>query len=64
MLNYKFQNEIIDIRNIRFAKKVDDKILFISCYDNTTKEKIYDTKEQRDKVFEQYKNFVKILKNT
>ena len=64
MLSYKFKNEIIDIRNIKFVKKVDDKMLFISCYDNTTKEKIYDTKEQRDKVFEQYKNFVKILKNT
>ena len=64
MLSYKFKDEIIDIRNIRFVKKVDDKILFISCYDNTTKEKIYDTKEQRDKVFEQYKNFVKILNNT
>ena len=64
MLSYKFKDEIIDIRNIKFVKKVDDKMLFISCYDNTTKEKIYDTKEQRDKVFEQYKNFVKILKNT
>ena len=64
MLSYKFQNEIIDIRNIRFVKKVDDKMLFISCYDNVTKEKIYDTKEQRDEVFEQYKNFVKFLKNT
>ena len=64
MLSYKFKNEIIDIRNIRFVKKVDDKMLFISCYDNTTREKIYDTKEQRDNVFEQYKNFVKILKNT
>ena len=39
-------------------------MLFISCYDNTTKEKIYDTKEQRDEVFERYKNFVKILNNT
>ena len=64
MLSYKFKDEIIDIRNIRFVKKVDDKMLFISCYDNTTREKIYDTKEQRDEVFEQYKNFVKILKNT
>ena len=64
MLSYKFQNEIIDIRNIRFVKKVDDKMLFISCYDNTTKEKIYDTKEQRDEVFERYKNFVKILNST
>ena len=64
MLSYKFKNEIIDIRNIRFVKKVDDKMLFISCYDNTTKEKIYDTKEQRDEVFERYKNFVKILNST
>ena len=64
MLSYKFKNEIIDIRNIKFVKKVDDKMLFISCYDNTTKEKIYDTKEQRDEVFERYKNFVKILNNT
>ena len=64
MLSYKFKNEIIDIRNIRFVKKVDDKMLFISCYDNTTREKIYDTKEQRDEVFERYKNFVKILNNT
>ena len=64
MLSYKFKDEIIDIRNIKFVKKVDDKMLFISCYDNTTKEKIYDTKEQRDKVFEEYKNFVKILKYT
>ena len=64
MLSYKFKDEIIDIRNIRFVKKVDDKMLFISCYDNTTKEKIYDTKEQRDEVFERYKNFVKILNNT
>ena len=64
MLSYKFQNEIIDIRNIRFVKKVDDKMLFISCYDNTIKEKIYDTKEQRDEVFERYKNFVKILNST
>ena len=64
MLSYKFKNEIIDIRNIRFVKKVDDKMLFISCYDNTTREKIYDTKEQRDEVFELYKNFVKILNNT
>ena len=64
MLSYKFKDEIIDIRNIKFVKKVDDKMLFISCYDNTTREKIYDTKEQRDEVFEQYKNFVKILKNT
>ena len=64
MLSYKFKDEIIDIRNIRFVKKVDDKMLFISCYDNTTKEKIYDTKEQRDEVFELYKNFVKILNNT
>ena len=62
MLSYKFKDEIIDIINIRFVKKVDDKMLFISCYDNTTKEKIYDTKEQRDEVFELYKNFVKILK--
>ena len=64
MLSYKFKDEIIEIRNIRFVKKVDDKMLFISCYDNTTKEKIYDTKEQRDEVFELYKNFVKILNNT
>ena len=64
MLSYKFKDEIIDIRNIRFVKKVDDKMLFISCYDNTTKEKIYDTKEQRDEVFERYKNFVKILNST
>ena len=64
MLSYKFKDEIIDIRNIRFVKKVDDKMLFISCYDNTKKEKIYDTKEQRDEVFERYKNFVKILNNT
>ena len=64
MLSYKFKNEIIDIRNIRFVKKVDDKMLFISCYDNTTREKIYDTKEQRNEVFERYKNFVKILNNT
>ena len=64
MLSYKFKNETIDIRNIKFVKKVDDRMLFISCYDNTTREKIYDTKEQRDNVFEQYKNFVKILKNT
>ena len=64
MLSYKFKDEIIDIRNIRFVKKVDDKMLFISCYDNTTREKIYDTKEQRDEVFERYKNFVKILNNT
>ena len=64
MLSYKFKNEIIDIRNIRFIKKVDDKMLFISCYDNTTKEKIYNTKEQRDEVFERYKNFIKILNNT
>ena len=64
MLSYKFQDEIIDIRNIRFVKKIDDKMLFISCYDNITREKIYDTKEQRDEVFERYKNFVKILKNT
>lgn len=63
-LSYKFQNKIIDIRNIKFVKKIDDKMLFISCYDNTTKEKIYDTKEQRDEVFERYKNFVKILNNT
>ena len=62
MLIYKFKDEIIDIKNIKFVKKVDDKMLFISCYDNTTKEKIYDTKEQRDEVFELYKNFVKILK--
>ena len=62
MLSYKFKDEIIDIKNIKFVKKVDDKMLFISCYDNTTKEKIYDTKEQRDEVFELYKNFVKILK--
>ena len=62
MLSYKFKDEIIEIRNIKFVKKVDDKMLFISCYDNTTKEKIYDTKEQRDEVFELYKNFVKILK--
>ena len=60
MLSYKFKDEIIDIRNIRFVKKVDDKMLFISCYDNTTREKIYDTKEQRNEVFERYKNFVKI----
>lgn len=64
MLSYKFKDEIIEIRNIRFVKKVDDKMLFISCYDNTTREKIYDTKEQRDEVFERYKNFVKILNNT
>ena len=64
MLSYKFKDEIIDIRNIKFVKKVDDKMLFISCYDNTTREKIYDTKEQRDEVFERYKNFVKILNNT
>ena len=64
MLSYRFKDEIIEIRNIRFVKKVDDKMLFISCYDNTTKEKIYDTKEQRDEVFELYKNFVKILNNT
>ena len=64
MLSYKFKDEIIDIRNIRFVKRVDDKMLFISCYDNTTKEKIYDTKEQRDEVFERYKNFVKILNST
>ena len=64
LLSYKFKDEIIDIRNIRFVKKVDDKMLFISCYDNITKEKIYDTKEQRDEVFERYKNFVKILNNT
>ena len=64
MLSYRFKDEIIEIRNIRFVKKVDDKMLFISCYDNTTKEKIYDTKEQRDEVFERYKNFVKILNNT
>ena len=64
MLSYKFQNEIIDIRNIRLVKKVDDKMLFISCYDNITREKIYDTKEQRDEVFERYKNFVKILNST
>ena len=64
MLSYKFKDEIIEIRNIKFVKKVDDKMLFISWYDNTTKEKIYDTKEQRDEVFELYKNFVKILNNT
>ena len=64
MLSYKFKDEIIDIRNIKFVKKVDDKMLFISCYDNTTKEKIYDTKKQRDEVFERYKNFVKLSKNT
>ena len=64
MLSYKFKDEIIDIRNIKFVKKVDDKVIFISCYDNTTKEKIYDTKEQRDEVFERYKNFVKILNST
>lgn len=64
MLSYRFKDEIIEIRNIRFVKKVDDKMLFISCYDNTTKEKIYDTKEQRDEIFELYKNFVKILNNT
>ena len=64
MLSYKFKDEIIDIKNIKFVKKVDDKMLFISCYDNTTREKIYDTKEQRDEVFERYKNFVKILNNT
>ena len=64
MLSYKFKDEIIDIRNIKFVKKVDDKVIFISCYDNITREKIYDTKEQRDEVFEQYKNFVKILNST
>ena len=64
MLSYKFQDEIIDIRNIKFVKKIDDKMLFISCYDNITREKIYDTKEQRDEVFERYKNFVKILNST
>ena len=64
MLSYKFKDEIIDIRNIRFVKKVDDKMLFISCYDNITREKIYDTKAQRDEVFERYKNFVKILNST
>lgn len=64
MLSYKFKDEIIDIRNIKFVKKIDDKMLFISCYDNITREKIYDTKEQRDEVFERYKNFVKLLKNT
>ena len=64
MLSYKFKDEIIDIRNIKFVKKVDDKVIFISCYDNITREKIYDTKEQRDEVFERYKNFVKILNST
>lgn len=64
MLSYKFQNEIIELKNIRFVKKVNDKMLFISCYDNTTREKIYDTKEQRDEVFERYKKFIKILNNT
>lgn len=64
MLSYKFKDEIIDIRNIKFVKKVDDKMLFISCYNNITREKIYDTKEQRDEVFERYKNFVKILNST
>ena len=64
MLSYKFKDEIIDIRNIKFVKKVDDKVIFISCFDNITREKIYDTKEQRDEVFEQYKNFVKILNST
>ena len=64
MLSYKFKDEIIDIRNIKFVKKVDDKVIFISCYDNITREKIYDTKAQRDEVFERYKNFVKILNST
>ena len=64
MLSYKFKDEIIDIRNIKFVKKVDDKVIFISCYDNITREKIYDTKEQRDEVFERYKNFIKILNST
>lgn len=64
MLSYRFKDEPIKMTDIRFVKKVDDKMIFISCYNGISKEKVYNSKEERDKVFEQYKKFVNLLKNT